>query len=202
MPFINLIEEQRLAKRQAGSKARTGLIAFVATTSLALATCGYFLLQAESLDQEATRLRNEAAKNEPIQKEIDLAKSALNSMNPRLATLESAHEVTTKWETILNHLTVQTPREMWLTSIRCVASDPSKPIDVSFQGVASRLDNVGEFILRMQGCEQLENVALKFTQEKVLANSVGIEFDVTSQVAGTAEAVAKDEEKEGEEAKQ
>ena len=72
-----------------------------------------------------------------------------------------------------------------------------KPIEIQFTGLGQRLQTIGEFILRLQGCKQLEAVSLKNTQEKVITTSSAIEFDVLANVVGTAdEEKTKDEEKE------
>jgi Tfp pilus assembly protein PilN len=194
MPFINLIEEQRLAIRQGRAKARTGMLVFIATTTVSVLGCGWLFLESENMTSEIARLQNEARKSEPVIKQIEAAQAEVAALGPKLNTLENAIETTGKWETVLSHLTTQTPKGLWLTNVRCVSSDPSKPIEVNFQGISARLDTIGEFILRMQGCKELENVNLKYTQEKMLASGQGIEFEVNSSLAGTAEEVAKNEE--------
>jgi Tfp pilus assembly protein PilN len=197
MPFINLIEEQRLAKRREGTKARTALFVLSGVTGLAVVGCGFLFLAGEALEGEASRLTTEAAKVKPMLDEIDTVNNDIAVMGPKLTTLENAQELTLKWDKILNHLTVQTPKEIYLTNLRCNASDPTKPIEIDFSGMGQRLQTIGEFILRIQSCDQLENVNLKNTQEKMVSNATGIEFDILANVAGTAtEDKTKNEEKE------
>lgn len=197
MPFINLIEEQRLAQRREGTRAKTALFVLSGVAGLTVVGCGFLFLAGEALDSEVVRLKNEAAKVKPMLEEIESVNNEVASMEPKLRTLESAQELTLRWDEILNHLTVQTPGEIYLTNLRCQASDPAKPIEIQFSGMGQRLQTIGEFILRLQSCGQLETVNLKNTQEKMIANATGIEFDILANVAGTVvEDKAKNEEKE------
>lgn len=187
MPFINLIEEQRIARKREQAKSRTALVVLTCVSGLSFVGCGFLFLISEALNHEISHMKNEAAKVKPIQDEIAGVREQVSLMAPKLASLESAQKLTTKWDTILNHLTVQTPSELWLTEIRCQATDPTKAIEVDFKGMGQRLQTIGEFILRLQGCEELEGVALKNTAEKLVSQSSGIEFDVVANVVGTVE---------------
>jgi Tfp pilus assembly protein PilN len=202
MPLINLIEEQRISRRSDRAKARTALITLSVTSMLTLSACAFLWIESEGLDAEVRRLHDHARKVKPILSEIESSRTTLAKMEPKMQTLENAHEITGKWNRILNHLTVQTPPELWLTAIRATSSDPTKPIEVNYMGIGSELNKIGEYILRIQSCEDLENVNLKFTQEKVVSGGTGIEFEIYSSVVGTAEAVDKSEDaKAGEGAK-
>lgn len=201
MPFINLIEEQRISLKLEQRKARTALIACSLVGVFTVLGCGMLWLESEGLDSAIVKLEQDAAKVEPLMNEIQLANDGLAKMGPKMETLENAHEMTGKWNRILNHLTVQTPKELWLTGIRATGADVTKPIDVTFVGVGSELNKIGEYILRLQGCEELENVNLKFTQEKLVAKGMGIEFEITSGIAGTGEEAPKNEDEAAKEGK-
>jgi|CXWL01.1.fsa_nt_gi Tfp pilus assembly protein PilN len=197
MPFINLIEEQRLAQRRESAKARTALVVLASVAGLVMIGCGFFFVIGEALDGEISAMKAEADKVKPLLTEIESVHKQVAQMGPKLTTLKSARELTSKWDSILNHLTIQTPSGIYMTSVRCQAADPSKPIEVTFSGISTQLQTVGEFILRMQGCEQLNGVALKDTQERMLASATGIGFDVLADVEGSIEEVkVKDESKE------
>lgn len=187
MPFINLIEEQRIQERRESSKAKTSLLVLCGVTGLSLVGCGFLFLANEAIDGEVARMKNEANKTKPLMEQIDSINASIAAMEPKTKTLESAQELTMKWDQALQHLTVQTPKEIYLTNIRSMSSDPSKPIELTVSGMGQRLQTIGEFILRMQGCKQLESVSLKTTQEKMVNTSTGIEFDITANLAGTVE---------------
>lgn len=197
MPFINLIEEQRIAEKREQAQSRTALMVLSSVCALGAVGCGFMWLAIEGLDSEAAALQKEADKVRPLQEQISDVQSLIGAMGPKFNTLENAQKLTGKWDVVLNHLTTQTPREIWLTNIRTQASDPTKPIEVSFIGMGQQLQTIGEYMLRLQTCEMLQSVGLKFTQEKMVSERTGIEFEITSQLAGSAE-----EEKVADESKE
>jgi Tfp pilus assembly protein PilN len=196
MPFINLIQEHVLAGKRERKRAQMALTCFVVATCLAVGANGYCLYQGESLESQIAVLKQENEKHKGMLAQIEQNRLELLDLAPRLKTLSNAQVMTQRWSTILDHLSKQTPPGAWLTSVRSQGSDPSKPLQTSFQGLSSRQELVGEFILRLQACKELENVNLKFTAEKIVNTGKGIEFDVSAEVAGTAEAKPKDELKE------
>lgn len=196
MPFINLIQEHVLAAKREQKRARVALFCFVAATTLAVGANGFCMIEADHLDTQIAKLKGDGRKNAPMIEQIEANHRELLDLSPRLQTLGNAQVMTKRWGTILEHLSTQTPPGTWLTGMRSQSSDPTKPLQTSFQGLSSGQDLVGELILRLQSCTELENVNLKFTQEKIVANGKGIEFDVQADIAGTAEAKPKDEQKE------
>lgn len=193
MPFINLIEEERLALKRAEKKTRLAFLGFAASLGVSVFGAGVLLFMNEALGSEVSKLRSEAQKQAPLMSEIEANSKALSELTPRLSTLEDAQEATNRWSDILNHLTNHTPVGVTLTGIRCASSDPSKPIEANFTGISNKLDIIGETILRLQGCERLENVNLRFAQERANGENRNIEFEINSILAGTAEQKPKDE---------
>lgn len=197
MPLINLIQEHVLAAKRERKRVRISLVCFVAATSVAVGATGFCIFESDRLDAQIATLKTESDKHKSILGEIEQNKLQLADLSPRLHTLGNAQVMSQRWATILDHLSKQTPPGSWLTSVRSTSSDPSRPIQANFQGLSARQELVGEFILRLQACPELENVNLRQTQEKIVGNGRGIEFDVQADIAGTAEAKPKDEQKEG-----
>ncbi len=187
MPFINLIEEQRLSVRANERKAQSFFTAFIAVCVLSVGGYGYLTLQAAGVAGDAGEVQLQNQKNAPLVKQIDENARALADLSPRLKTLEDASIITDRWNRILEHLTVQMPDQAFLSNLRCEAADPQKPIQVSFMGLAPSQSPVGEFILRLQNQPDLENVSLRYTNEKLVSESRSIEFQVDSNLVGTAE---------------
>lgn len=196
MPFINLIQEHVLAARRERKRARIALLCFTLATGLAVGANGFCMWQSDSLDGEVTRIKADVDKNKAMLAKIADNHRELNDLSPRLKTLNDAQAMTQRWGTILEHLSKQTPPGAWLTSLLTQGSDPTKALTTSFKGISTRQELVGEFMLRLQTCPELENVTLKFTGEKILSSSKGIEFDVSADIAGTAAEKPKDEQKE------
>ncbi len=185
MPLINLIEEQRQINQRAERGTRIAFWAFLGSAALGIIGSGSMLFLSESMDSEIARLQAKVQKLKPLRQKIDEHGAALSELYPRLTTLEDAHLMTDRWTRVLSHLSKNTPSEMWLTGLRSSGSDQSKPVQATFQGLSNRLEPVGEFILRLQGCEDLETVTLKVAQEKMIGQAKGIEFEVTASVQGT-----------------
>lgn len=196
MPFINLIQEHVLAAKKERKRARAALFCFCLATAMAGGANAYCIWQSESLDSDIAKLKADTDKNKEKLAQIDENRRELLDLAPRLKTLSDAQLMTQRWGTILQHLSKQTPPGAWLTGMRTQGTDPTRPLTTSFQGLSNRQELVGEFILRLQACPDLENVNLKFTAEKIVSNGKGIEFDVSADIAGTAEAKPKDEQKE------
>lgn len=187
MPLINLIEEQRQEAKRLDSKVRLAFLTFVGTAGLSAVGFGFMLFRAESIAGDVARLKADAQKLKPLTTEIKANQKVLDELTPRLKTLEDARATSARWDRILAHLARNTPSPLWLTDMRATFNDPTKPVQTSFVGLSEHLEPVGEFIMRLQACSDLENVNLKYAQEKVAAQGKGIEFAIDASVTGTAE---------------
>lgn len=187
MPWINLIEDQKLAEKANDRKARTFLTALTGSFCVSLMGFGFLLYQTESAGSEESKLRAKAQRVAPLTAHLNETLQAKSLVGPRLKTLEDAQKSSARWSRILNHLTKHTPPQTWLTALRCTNSDPTKPINVNFVGTSDSQQLIGEFILRLQASSDLEDVNLKFTQEKVVSSGRSIEFEVQAGLEGTAE---------------
>lgn len=185
MPFINLIQEQRLAARRDERRTRSAFIAFIGVSSLT--TLGYLglLLETESLDSKERTLTAQLQRLKPLMSQIDANEKKFTELGPRIKTLGDAREYTARWDRVLRHLSHQTPAHTWLTAVRCVGADPQKPVSVSVFGMATSQEPIGEFILRLQNSTDLEKVQLKYTQEKAINNAKGIEFEIDADLANS-----------------
>jgi Tfp pilus assembly protein PilN len=182
MPFINLIQEQRLALRRDEMRARTFLYAFVAVGGLSLVATGSLFAETALANRHAEDLQQQIDKIKPIKTEIDKVNGEFAQLNPRVETLQQAQQITAHWTNILAHLNSQTPQKVWLTGIKCNAGDPMKPVTMTISGIGDKQEPIGDFILRLQNCDDLENTQLRFTQEKTAATFKGTEFQVDSDI--------------------
>jgi Tfp pilus assembly protein PilN len=201
MPLINLIQEQRLAARKNEQAARLFFMTFVSSAALSVVSLGFLTFLKESADSEQSALSVKAQKLKPILDEIETNLSEYGKLSPRLKTLEDAQETTNRWNRIMAHLSTQTPTETWLTQIRAMQSDPKTPVQISFTGLSARQELIGEYILRLQGCTDLLNVGLKFSQEKNVQLGRQLEFEIGADIDGTiVERERNETKKEGDSA--
>lgn len=185
MPQINLIYERRAAIRRREAQARAGLLVLAGSLGLTAIFSGVILVQTQMARGEEDRLRAELKRLAPIAKQIELNAAETDRLNPRLTTLEDARKATGRWHRILEHLTVNVPKETWLVYLRTTADDPSKPVEVTVSGMGTEQAPIGDLLLRTQNCPDLEDVALKYTEERVTQNVKAIQFEFMANVAGT-----------------
>lgn len=195
MPLINLIEEQRLGSRQDDRRARLFLFGLVGAFVVIGGAFGWLMLETDTLSGKEAKLLKQVNEAAPIMAEIESNKKQLLEMSPKLTTLEGAQESTLRWSRILDHVSHNTPDKTYLTSIRCVNTDPTKPVQLTVVGISANQEAVGDFMTRLHLCDDLEAVNLKFTQEKIVERAKAIEFEINADVVGTAESKPKDEEK-------
>ncbi len=192
MPMVNLIQEQRLAAQRVEKQARAGFFGFAATGIAVVAAYGFLLFQNTAAAGEEAKLRADRQKLAPTVAKIEANEKELLDLEPRLKTLSDAQMASDRWAGILAHLSQQTPKDVWLTSMRSNMSDPTKPILVSFLGVGLSQDPIGEFMMRIQNEKDLDNVNLRFTQEKIVNNNHTTEFEIAAEIGGTAEQKPKE----------
>ena len=97
----------------------------------------------------------------------------------------------------MEHLAKNMPDDVWLTSFRSLATDPEKPIHVTFNGVGRDQIQVSEMVLRTQNAVDLESVSLVGSGEKMFEKTTGIEFEMGGDIVGTAEKKKKATTEEG-----
>lgn len=197
MPFINLIQEQRLEAKRNETKARVFFLTFVGSAVLSVCVLGCVMFESEMLSAKESALQAKAEKLAPLVRRIKLNEDTYAELQPRLTTLQNAQLTTGRWNRILDHLTRQTPEQTWLTSLRCTATDPTKPVTATFVGMSTHQELVGDFMKRLQACPDLQNVTLKYTMEKMVQQTRDIEFQVSADIVGTDQP-QKDETKKEE----
>jgi Tfp pilus assembly protein PilN len=195
MPLINLIQEQRLAARKNEQQARFFFMAFAGSAALSVVALGFLTFLRESAESEQSSLRAKAQKLQPMLDAIAKHQAEYGKLAPRVTTLTDAQETTNRWNRVLAHLSTQTPTETWLTQMRASQPDLKQPVQISFIGLSSRQELIGEFILRMQGSPDLKDVGLKFSQEKNVQFGAQLEFEVSAGLDGTIEERERDETK-------
>lgn len=185
MPHINLIYEQRAAVRRKEAQARSGLMLFALSLGLTAVGSGFLLLQSQFSRSEEDRLKAELDRLAPMAKEIEKNNSVASEFAPRVKSLTEAKNSTDRWHRILTHLTVNTPKDTWLTTLRSNADDPAKPVLVTVTGMGTAQSPIGELLLRAQNSHDLENVQLGYTEERVINQKKAISFEFGANVTGT-----------------
>ncbi len=197
MPFINLIQEQRLQAKKSDQLARVGLFSLVGVSACCLIGWGAITFQLDRTLSDQAILRGKIQKQAPLLAEIKANKVAMIDLEPKLKTLENARKYSDRWAKLLSHFSQQTPNATWLTAIRTTNPDPFKNTSVSISGVSMNHDYVSDFLLRTQNATDFEGVQLKQTREKDWGNTHAVEFEVLAEIKGTALPKPKEPTPEG-----
>lgn len=197
MPMINLIKEQRLVAQKRERQVQMAVMGTLGVGALCLIATAGLMLDAARLNIQAAVLEKQQKDLEPMLAELDKNKGAIDLMQPRIKTLKEAQETTGKWEKILEHLTTNTPEGTWLTSFKSFQQDKTKPMKVSLIGISKTQDLVGELILRLEMCPELQDVSLKFTQPRFSEKGNRLDFELEASVAGTGDKDEKPKEVKG-----
>ena len=186
MPFINLIQEQRLVARRNETLSRTCFIALVAVSGCVVVGWGFLTFQLDQVRGQQARWRNDIQRQVPMIAEITLNTKESAILEPKVKTLEDGQKLTDKWSHILAHLTVQTPKDTWLTAVRGTSVDEENPTTVSFVGMSTGQEPVSELTRRLQNAKDLDAVNIKNTHPKEWNGKPMVEFEIVAQVKGTA----------------
>lgn len=187
MPNVNLIQEQQNAARLAERQTKGFFFIFLFTLAVSLGASGFLFLQTESAQSQESALKRKLVRLQPIMSQIEHNQTELAALTPKLTTLTDAQGAVQKWSRILDHLATSAPEGLWLTSIRCRRANATEPIVLSTTGQTHSQESVGDLISRMQFCQELENVKLKYTQADYSEGEQKIKFEVLADVADTAE---------------
>lgn len=195
MPFINLIQEQRLAARAKEQQVRIGLMVTLGVGVVSLLGATALMFDAARLNIRAAALEQKQQDLEPMVAELDINAEEISKLQPRIKTLGEAQGFSAKWSRVLTHLTQNTPPETWLTKVSAFQQDRTKPMMVTFTGVSLTNEKVGALILRLEASEDLEAVTLKYTQPKFVDGGKDqLEFEIEAAMTGTSEEVETVEE--------
>ena len=173
---------------------RISQIALVAAASTVGLAYLVVLGQGALLASEEQAVQSKLKKLKPMLKAIEEQKRIVADLEPRLDTLQSARELTSRWGRLLNHIAVNTPPDVYLTAIRADANQPDQPIKVTFIGTGKSQSDASQFVLRCQNSRDIESVNLIGSQEKLLRQMSAIEFEVAGSIVGTAPKPANSDE--------
>ncbi len=198
MPLINLIHEQREAARVIQRKTSTALFVFVGVTCASLFGVGMLYLMNEQVNSQAAGYKRRLVQIQPVMNELAENEQLLGDLKPRLATLEEAQGYTSKWSTILTHISRTTPPNVWMTQVKSQAKKDTGQVDVAFIGMSLDQEGVAELMLALKNCKELSRVDLKYTQGEQDQDKTYIKFEIIATVAGTGkEAEGKSGAKKG-----
>ena len=186
MPLVNLIKEDRLAAAQRERRVRLLLVACVVIGGSSFLATGLLAFETQRLQAASKQLIAIQERLEPYLGQVEANEGSISSMQPKIQILSEAVDQTAQWTRILDHLESNMPNGVWLTSIACTRQVQTEPITVTFKGYSTTQESVGLLILRLNLSDDLDGGQLKFTQERRTEEGKALEFEVTSQLVGSA----------------
>lgn len=187
MPTINLISISRAAKRASERQTQALFFTWIVEGALFASAFGFLLWRDASLEAQVAEVNARAQTLAPIEQQVQLLTAQGAEIQPKLTTLLSARHDTERWERILTHISVNTPAHTWVTSLRSeLPKDEKSPSKVTMTGFASDQNLVGEIMMRLNACSDLQNIELKYTQAKTIAAAIGVEYEILTAVTTAA----------------
>jgi Tfp pilus assembly protein PilN len=157
MPYINLIQEQKLAERKREQQIRMLFMGVLGVGAVSVLTAVFFTLDASRLNAEAVRLERKKEELQPKLDALETARYATADILPQIQTLESGQESVSNWWNILDHLKMSTPDDIWVTEVRSRRTDAKSPISLTTIGRSLNHEGVGAFMLHLESADQLQN---------------------------------------------
>lgn len=195
MPLINLIESNLVAARKSEQQLRISKFALIGSVAIVGLAYMTLLAQGNAVSTEIESVQAQIKKLKPLISQIEAYKKDENELGPKVTTLQDAQDLTNRWGRLLGHFAVNTPADVWVSSMRTMITDPKQPIRVTLMGVAKTQTDASEMMLRVQNSKDLESVNLVGTQERLLEKISAVEYEIAGDIVGTAEAPKKDEPK-------
>ncbi|MEI6511711.1 MAG: hypothetical protein WCO51_00350 [bacterium] len=179
MPLVNLISIQRASKRATEKRAQLLFFCWIVEVVLFLFGSGFLMWRTGVFQAQISELGAREQQLAPFQKQISQAEQQIATIQPKLTTLLNAQADTERWQRILGHISISMPPRTWITSVRSEMPKDSKDLSiVTVGGFAADQELVGDVMLRLNTCTDLNKIELKYTQQKQLITASGIEFEL------------------------
>lgn len=186
MPLVNLIQEQRNARRARERQTRMVLMAIIGVGAVSFLTAGIFTFEQIKWNLRIGELTAQKTKLQPLMDELETKNLEIGSLEVRRNTLTGAQKDSERWSRLLEYLGSQTPDGVMITDLKSAPpSDPKQPIGLNISGLSVDQTQVGQFMVRLEASDDLEGVTLKYTQEKVGPNNKSTQFEVNAIISGT-----------------
>lgn len=186
MPLVNLIQEQRNARRARERQTRMVLLAIIGVGVVSFLTAGFFTFEQVRWNLRIAELTALKEKLQPLMDELDAKQLEIGTLELRKNTLTGAQKDSERWSRLLDYLGKQTPDGIMVTDLKSAPpADPKQPIGLNISGLSIDQTQVGQFMVRLEASNDLENVTLKYTQEKVGPNNKSTQFELNAIISGT-----------------
>jgi Tfp pilus assembly protein PilN len=191
MPIVNLIQEQRNARRAQEQQGRLILLVIAAAGVVSFLTAGFFTFEKVRHTLRYGELQRLKEELTPKMDELDKIQGSIGGLQVRMDTLKDAEKDTVRWSGLLTYLGTNTPDGVLVSDVRSnMAPDATIPTAFTVTGLSVDQNRVADFMLRLQSAPQLQGVVLRYTQEKVGPNNRSTQFELGASLEGTGKPAA------------
>ena len=184
MPSINMIAPKRTEKKRLESNlGRLIIVILVEVLSIAF-VAGFLITQTYGTRSNIDGLQMQLAKLQPDVHQIEQYEKAIQSIKPKLETLNRAKSDTLRWCRIMDDLSSSMPSDTWLVRVSCPPLQPtSTEMLVNLNGVSTNQNNVGEAMLRMHDiARDFNRIDLQYTKKATVGLRTAVEFEIEAAV--------------------
>lgn len=181
MPSINMIAPRRAEKRRMEQAMRRLAVVIIAELIIAVGISGWVCTRFYTTKNRIAEINTEIAKLQPIVKQIEEYEKNTNKLKPKIELLNQAKDCTMLWYNTLDKLTQNIPQSTYLTKLSTAKDNANKDASqttVCLNGVSESQAKVGEIMVRMHAIPEFSNVNLHFTQQTVIKEASGYEFEI------------------------
>ncbi len=191
MPNINLIAERRAEQLQLMRLTRHLFLALAGSCAITLCLTLFLTAERWQMEAESQAADTKLAKLKPTLDSIAKVKADTDSLKPKVDTLKSAKDGTTKWRVALQSISDSMPPATYLTAMNTTGTADDTTLVLT--GVSDSQTIVGDLMTRLGSHPLYDHVDLHYTQAAisltpgVSADSGSIhpmQFEMTAHLKG------------------
>lgn len=195
MPSINMIAARRAERKKLEKRIRFLVLIILFEIFLAVGFFGFMTARICSASRVLANLNEDLEVLKPKISEIKHYQSEIEKLKPRLDLLADSREQTLLWYSLLHGVSRSMAPKTWLSSLRVSlpegpspaaqeTSDAAKPraMTVNLKGVSTSQGLIGETMLRLNQCPEIDKVNLNFTQKGAASLEEAIEFELVAEL--------------------
>jgi len=194
MPSINMIAARRAERKKLEKRIQLAILVILIQVFLALSFFGFVTAKICSANRTIGKLDKDLKSLQPKVLEIKHYETEIRKLKPRLDLLADAREQTLLWYSLMRGVSRSMANKTWLSSLRVSSPESTnqvaqqgsesagKPqaVTVNLKGVSMSQALVGETMLRLNQCPEVQRVDLNFTQKGAASLEDAIEFEIVA----------------------
>jgi Tfp pilus assembly protein PilN len=185
-----MIAARRQESKQTEKRVRIMFLVVASEIAIGLAVMSFMTACVYSAGKSIEQTEYKLKKSQPIVNRIDGYTKAVERLQPKLKLLSDSRGATMLWCGVLHDLSASMPEKTWLTGLVTTSEvtappphskeQPETKVLLSLHGMSTSQRLVGDAMLRLSQCPELDKVNLNYTEKGNSAGFDGIGFDITA----------------------